>query len=157
MLQQSRVRIIIGVVVLLALGAGLWAWYTSGRETTDDAQVDAHMTQIAARVGGTVTKVAVDDNQVVEAGALLVEIDPRDYQVAVDKARAELADAEAAAVAAQSNVPITSTTATSNVSNAQGSVEQARGATEAAQKEVEAARARLTTAQARLREAQANA
>ncbi len=70
---------------------------------------------MASRVGGIVLKVPVEDNQVVEAGAVLVEIDPRDYQVAVDKARAELADAEAAAIAAQSNVPITSTTATSNV------------------------------------------
>jgi membrane fusion protein (multidrug efflux system) len=157
MLQQSRVRIIIGVVILLALGAGLWAWSTSGRESTDDAQVDAHMTQIAARVGGTVTKVLVDDNQVVEAGAVLVEIDPRDYQVAVDKARAELADAEAAAVAAQSNVPITSTTAASNVTSARGGVTQAQSGVAASEKEIEAARARIVSAQARLRESEANA
>ena len=123
MLQQPRVRLIIGVVLLLVLGAGLWAWSTSGREVTDDAQVDAHVTQMAARVGGTVTKVAVDDNQLVEAGTLLVELDPRDYQVAVDKARAELADAEASAIAAQSNVPITSTTAASNVTTARGGVD----------------------------------
>ena len=73
MLQQPRVRLIIGVVLLLILGAGLWAWSTSGREVTDDAQVDAHVTQLAARVSGTVTKVAVDDNQLVEAGTLLVQ------------------------------------------------------------------------------------
>ena len=78
-------------------------------ETTDDAQIDAHVAQIAARVGGTVLRVPVKDNQPVEADATLVEIDPRDYQIAVDKARAELADAEAAAQAARSNVPITST------------------------------------------------
>src|SRR6185436_20734736 len=101
MLQQPRVRLIAGVILLLALGAGVWAWSTSGRESTDDAQVDAHLTQMAARVGGTVTKVAVDDNQLVEPGALLVQLDPSDYQVAVDKARAELADAEANALAAQ--------------------------------------------------------
>jgi len=112
---------------------------------------------MAARVGGTVLKVPIADNQQVEAGTVLVEIDPRDYQVALEKARAELADAQATASAAQSNVPITSTTATSNVTNAQGSVEQARGAVDATQKEVEAARARLTSAQARLREAQTNA
>jgi membrane fusion protein (multidrug efflux system) len=103
--------LIIGVVLLLLLGVGVWAWSTSGRESTDDAQVDAHLTQLAARVSGTVTKVAVDDNQLVEAGALLVQLDPGDYQVAVDKARAELADAEATALAAQNSVPITSTTA----------------------------------------------
>ena len=101
MLQQRRVQIGIGIVFLLVLGAVVWAWSTSGRESTDDAQVDARVTQMAARVGGTVTKVAVADNQLVEAGAMLIELDPRDYQVAVDKARAELADAEATAVAAR--------------------------------------------------------
>jgi membrane fusion protein, multidrug efflux system len=157
MLQQPRVRLIIGVVVLLALGAGLWAWSTSARESTDDAQVDAHVTQMAARVGGTVTKVAVDDNQLVEAGTLLVQLDPSDYQVAVDKARAELADAEATAVAAQSGVPITSTTAASNVTTARGGITQAQSGVAASEKEIEAARARIVSAQARLREAEANA
>jgi membrane fusion protein (multidrug efflux system) len=157
LLQQRRVRLIAAAVVVLVIGVLIWVWITAGRESTDDAQVDAHVTQMAARVGGTVQRVAVADNQQVESGAALVEIDPRDYQVAVDKARAELADAQAAAVAAQSNVPITSTTATSNVTNAQGSVEQARGAGDAAEKELEAAHARLATAQARQREAQTNA
>ena len=157
MLQQSRVRLVIGVVLLLGLGAGLWAWSTSGRESTDDAQLDAHVTQVSARVGGTVTNVLVDDNQLVEAGAVLVELDPRDYQVAVDKARAELADAEASALAAQSSVPITSTTAASNVTTARGGITQAQSSVAAAEKEVEAARARLVSNQARLREAEANA
>jgi membrane fusion protein (multidrug efflux system) len=157
MLQQRRVQIGIGIVFLLMLGAVVWAWSTSGRESTDDAQVDAHLTQMAARVSGTVTKVAVDDNQLVEAGALLVELDPRDYQVAVDKARAELADAEATAVAAQSSIPITSTTAASNVTTARGGITQAHGGVAASETEIEAARARIVSAQARLREAEANA
>ena len=157
MLQQPRVRLIIGAVLLLALGAGVWAWSTSGHEHTDDAQVDAHVTQMAARVGGTVTKVAVDDNQLVAAGTLLVQLDPGDYQVAVDKARAELADAEANAVAAQSNVPITSTTAASNVATARSGITQAQSGVSASEKEIEAARARIVSAQARLREAEANA
>ena len=157
MLQQPRVRLIILAVLVLALGAGAWAWSTSGREKTDDAQVDAHVTQMAARVGGTVTKVAVDDNQLVDAGALLVQLDPGDYQVAVDKARAELADAEATAVAAQSGVPITSTTAASNVTTARGGIAQAQSGVAAAGKEIEAARARIVSAQARLRESEANA
>jgi membrane fusion protein (multidrug efflux system) len=156
-LQQPRVRLIIGAVVVLGLGAGAWVWSTSARENTDDAQVDAHVTQIAARVSGTVTKVAVDDNQLVEAGALLVQLDPSDYQVAVDKARAELADAEASALAAQSSVPITSTTAASNVTTARGGITQAQSSVAASEKEIEAAKARLVTAQARQREAEANA
>jgi membrane fusion protein (multidrug efflux system) len=157
MFQQPRVRLIIAVVFLLILGAGVWAWTTSGRENTDDAQVDAHVTQLAARVSGTVIKVAVDDNQLVEAGTILVQLDPSDYQVAVDKARAELADAEATAIAAQSSVPITSTTAASNVTTARGGVMQAQSGVTASEKEIEAARARLVSAQARLREAEANA
>jgi membrane fusion protein (multidrug efflux system) len=157
MLEQPRVRLIIGASLLLVLGAGVWAWTTAGRENTDDAQVDAHVTQMAARVGGTVTKVAVDDNQVVEAGTLLIQLDPGDYQVAVDKARAELADAEASAVAAQSSVPITTTTAASNVTTARGSIAQAQSGVAASEKEIDAARARLVSAQARVREADANA
>ena len=156
-LQNTGVRVGIVVVVLALAGVGVWLFVTAGRVSTDDAQVDAHVTQIAARVGGTVTRVAVEDNQLVDAGVVLIELDPRDYQVAVEKARAELADAEAGAVAAQSNVPITSTTTVSNVVTARGGVAQAQGGVTAAEKEVEAARARLTTAQAKVREAEANA
>ena len=155
--SQPRFFLLVGAIIIAAGGVFLWLWITAGRESTDDAQVDAPVTSVSARVGGTVMRVPVKDNQRVDAGAVLVELDPRDYQVAIDKARAELADAEASAVAAQSNVPITSTTTASNVSTAEGSVEEAGGGVDAAQKEVGAAHARLTTAQARQREAEANA
>jgi|KBSSwiStaDraftv2_1062776.scaffolds.fasta_scaffold27576_2 membrane fusion protein (multidrug efflux system) len=155
-ISSGPFRAIVVVLVLAVIGVAAWWWITQGRESTDDAQVDAHVIPMASRVGGTVLKVPVEDNQLVEAGTVLVEIDPRDYQVAVDKARAELADAEAAAIAAQSSVPITSTTATSSVGTAQSSVEQARSGADAAAREVEVARARLVAAQARLREAEAN-
>ncbi len=155
--SSSRFRILVGVVLLLVAGAGAWWWTSQGHESTDDAQVDAHVTQISARVGGTVLRVAVNDNQVVDAGAVLVEIDPRDYQIAIDKAKAELADAEAAAIAAQSNVPITSTSTQSGVLSAQGSVDHAKSVIDSAGKEVEVARARLNAAQSRLRETEANA
>ena len=81
--------------VIVVLGVVIYLWRTAGRVSTDDAQIDGHITQVAARVGGTVVKVNVKENQYVEAGTVLVELDPRDYQVAVDRARAELADAEA--------------------------------------------------------------
>jgi membrane fusion protein (multidrug efflux system) len=155
--MNKRIRIVIGVVLIALLVTSVWLWATAGRETTDDAQVDAHVTPIAARVGGTITQVPVKENQQVEAGAVLAVIDPRDYQVALEKAKAELATAEAEAAAARVNVPITSTAAASNVSNAQGGVEQAEAATEAAQRGVDAANARVATAQARLRETEANA
>jgi membrane fusion protein, multidrug efflux system len=155
--SSTGFKILILVLLVSIGGVAAWLYTTRGQESTDDAQVDAHVIPIAARIGGHVLRVAVNDNQLVEAGTVLVEIDPRDYQVAVDKARAELADAEATAIAAQSNVPITSTTTGSDVSAAQGSVEQARSGTDAASKEIEVSRARLGAAQARLREAEANA
>ena len=156
-IQQSRVRLLVGAVLVVVLAVGVWAWATAGRESTDDAQVDARVTQIASRVPGTVARVAVNDNQLVDAGTVLVELDPRDYQVAVEKARAELADAEANALAARTTIPIASTTATSGVTTARGGIMQAQSGVVAAEKEIEAARARLITAQAHLREAEANA
>jgi membrane fusion protein (multidrug efflux system) len=155
--MNARVRILVGVALLVAVGVGIWLWMTAGRESTDDAQVDAHITPIAARVGGTVLSVPVAPNQEVEAGAVLVEIDKRDYEVALDRARAELADAEAAALAAHAAIPITSTTASSNETTAQGGVEQSDASFLEAQQAVEVAKSRLVTAQARQREAAANA
>ena len=78
--MTTRVRILIGVALLVAIGAGVWWWISAGRESTDDAQVDAHITPIASRVGGTVLRVPVEANQEVEAGAVLVEIDQRDFE-----------------------------------------------------------------------------
>lgn len=155
--STTRFKGILGLAVLLALGIGGWLVLTRGQESTDDAQVDGHVTQMAARVGGTILKVHISDHQAVEAGEVLVELDARDYQIALDRVRAELADAEAALLAARSNVPITSTTASSNLTTAQGSVEQARSAVEAGEREVDAVNARVTALQAREREAQANA
>jgi membrane fusion protein (multidrug efflux system) len=156
-LSRQQIGLAVAAVVVTILGVGAWLWLTAGRESTDDAQIDARVTQIAPRVSGTITKVAVNDNQRVETGAVLIELDPRDYQVAVDKARAELADAEANALAARSNVPITTTTATSGVTTARGGIAQSQAGVAAAEKEVEAARSRVVTAQARVREAETNA
>ena len=156
-MTTTRIRILVGVVLLAAIGAGIWWWISAGRESTDDAQVDAHITPIAARVGGTVLEVPVEPNQEVEAGAVLVQIDTRDYEVALERARAELADAEAAATAAQTGVPITSTTTTSNQQTARGGVEQAEAGYLEAQQAVEVAKTQQLTAQAKQREAAANA
>jgi len=153
----SRLRILIPVLAVLLIGVGVWLWLTRGQESTDDAQTESHVVQISARVGGTVEAVPVKDNQTVESGATLVRIDPRDYEIAVQRATAELADAEASAKAAQSNVTVTSTTSTSMVTTAQGSVDQARATIEEAEKGIEAAQARLAAARSGVREAEANA
>jgi len=154
---RSRLTAIAGVILGIVLIAVVWMWLESGRESTDDAQVDAHITPIAARVGGTIESVEVHDNQPVAKGDVLVRLDPRPFQVAVEHASAELADAEAAARAAELGVPIASTTTTSDVTTAQAGLDVARAALAAAGADVEAARAQLAAAQARVREREAEA
>ena len=151
-------RSVIAVAVLVVVAAGVFFWlHSRGREETDDAQVDGRITQIAARVGGTVTKVSVDNNLRVDGGAVLVQIDPRDYQIAVDRARAELADARATAAAARTGVPIAQVETRAVVSNASGSVEQAEAGVTGAQQEIEVAQANFAAAQAHKRERDAAA
>ncbi len=109
-----------GAIVLLAL-AGL-VYYMRGHVTTDDAQVDAHITPISSKVYGKVARVVVSDNERVKAGQLLVEIDPRDYQASADQARAALALAEAQAEAASVTVPLTQGTTSSEIEAAKAAV-----------------------------------
>jgi len=153
----GRGRWIALAAVVVVLGVLIYLWRTAGRASTDDAQVDGHITQVAARVGGTVVKVNVKENQYVETGTVLVELDPRDYQVAVERARAELADAEANAAAATTGIPLTEVSTTTGVSTATGGVEEAQAGVGIADRQVEAARAQLVAAQARQREKEATA
>jgi membrane fusion protein, multidrug efflux system len=154
--MAARLRILIPVLFVVLVGIGAWLWLTRGQESTDDAQTEAHVIQISARVGGTVHAVPVKDNQTVESGATLVQIDPRDYEIAVQRATAELADAEASAKAAQSNVAVTSTSATSNVTTATGGVNQSRAAIEEAERGIDGARGQLEAARSTVRQAEAN-
>ena len=146
----------IGALILVA-GIVVYMWRTSGRQSTDDAQIDGHITQVAARVGGTVIKVHVKENQPVAAGDVLIELDPRDYQVAVDRARAELADAQANASGAMTGIPLTQVSTATGVRTATGSVEEAQAGIGIADRQIEAARAQLVAAQARQREKEATA
>jgi len=154
---STRLKLIIPIaIVLLAVVALAW-WYYGGRESTDDAQVDGHITQISAQVGGRVVRVHVIDNQAVKAGTVLAEIDPREYQAAVDRAAAELASAQATAEAAQINVPIVNTEATSGVTTARGGLEQAQAGIATSEHEIASARARLASAEATLHQREAEA
>jgi membrane fusion protein (multidrug efflux system) len=135
-----RFALVAAVLIIIVGSIAVWRYY-SVRESTDDAQVDGHITPISARVGGTVIKLNFTDNQMVQDGDVLVQLDPRDYQLAVQRAQAELADAEASAAAARTNVPIAHVSSSSAIATAQA-------AQNAAQREVEAARARLREAQA---------
>jgi membrane fusion protein (multidrug efflux system) len=148
--------LIIAIVIVIA-GAGIWLFhYYSTFETTDDAQVDGHINPISARVGGYILTVNVTDNQYVDAGTVLAQIDPKDYQVAVDKAKADLASAEATALAASRNVPITTVNSASQLASANADVTDMQAGILAAQGQADAAKAALAEAQANDVKAQAD-
>jgi membrane fusion protein (multidrug efflux system) len=148
--------LIVAIVIVIA-GAGIWVFhYYSTFETTDDAQVDGHINPISARVGGYILTVNVTDNQYVDAGTVLAQIDPKDYQVAVDKAKADLASAEATALAASRNVPITTVNSASQLASANADVTDMQAGIIAAQGQADAAKATLAEAQANDVKAQAD-
>jgi membrane fusion protein, multidrug efflux system len=141
--RKSRLKKIVPfVVVVLAIGALLWWLHARQYEDTDDAQVDGHISQIGSRVSGYISKVYVDDNQEVQPGQLLVEIDPRDYEVALARAEADYADSAATAAAANLNVPIANVATQSQLQSATADVNNMKAAISAAKKGLDAARAK---------------
>jgi len=142
-----RIAVVIALIVLVVVGFFVYRYFTS-YESTDDAQVDGHINSISGRVSGHVIKLNVQDNQYVQAGTVLVEVDPADYQVAFERAKADYADAQAAAVAAGVNVPITSVNTTSQMSASEADVNSARAGIQAAQQQFQAAKAQLQQADA---------
>ena len=139
--------LILGLVVLAIVGIFLWRYFAS-YESTDDAQIDGHVNSISPRVSGHVITLNVKDNQYVEAGTVLVEIDPTDYQVAVARALADYNDAKATADAATVNVPVTSINTSSQLSSADADVLSAQAGINAARQQFEAAKANLQQAEA---------
>ena len=150
----GRKFIVIGVVLLLALAAAFFYWRATFTEDTDDAQVDGNLYQISARIAGQVVKVYVDDNQTVQAGQLLAEIDPTDYQVALDQAHANLASAQADYTQATVNVPITQVNVGTTVSTTASDVQGSTDMVAQAEKQVVAAKARVDEATANAQKAQ---
>ena len=147
--QSSGFRIAALIAVIVLVVAGFFAYrYFSSYESTDDAQIDGHVNSVSARVSGHVIKLNVEDNQFVKAGTVLVEIDPADYEVAYQRAKADFEDAQAAAVAAGVNVPITSVNTTSQVSATEADVNSARAGIQVAKQQFEAAKAELQQAEA---------
>jgi membrane fusion protein (multidrug efflux system) len=110
---------LLGAALLLVIITLALVVYYHNRVTTDDAQVDGHITPLSSKVYGNVLEVLINDNQPVKAGQVLVRLDPRDYQAKVDQARAALALAEAQAQAAQVGVPLSQETTQSGTSSAQ--------------------------------------
>lgn len=126
-LRNPRVRraLLIAGVVVAIIAILLWLYYRN-RESTDDAQVNAHIIPIAPRISGSVIDVLVKDNQSVKKGDILVRLDPRDFQAKLDDAKAALALAQSRAQAATVNVPLTSETTQSGTTSADAVVAAAQ-------------------------------
>ncbi len=155
--RPSRLRSVLLVIAILAVVGGFFAWrYFSARESTDDAQIEGHVHPIAARVGGTVINLAVQDNQWVESGAVLAQLDPKDYQVALDRARADLAEAEAALAGSRIDVPIATTTTGSVLTQSTAGVAEAQASLKTTEQTIAMAKARLDSARATVQQVQAN-
>jgi membrane fusion protein, multidrug efflux system len=154
---RGKAFIIFFLVLLIAAGVGIYFWLQSRQfESTDDAQVEAHLNSISSRVDGSITHVYVDNNQIVKAGDPLVDLDPRDLQVILDQTRAQVAQARSQVTAQQPNVPIIEVETSTNITGAEADVANAEAAVGVAERDRESAVARLAEAQANAAKSQAD-
>ncbi len=145
--RRSRKRWIVLLSIVVCTVAGVLFWhYLSGFESTDDAQVDVHLYPVSARIPGYVLKVEVGDNQWVDQGSTLVEIDPEDYQVALARAQATLATSEATAKGLNIDVPVSSVDTSSQLKFTSSDINDAEAAIEVSEKQAAAAHARVLVA-----------
>jgi len=153
--SRRRGILIAGVALVVLVALVVW-WRSTYSEDTDDAQVNGHLIQVSSRVAGHVIKVYVDENQKVNKGDPIADVDPRDFEVAVENAEAALASAKANAAAARVNVPLTTINTGSNLSAAGADVSGARATVEQAEQQLSAARANVVQAEANNTKAQAD-
>jgi len=154
---RTRRLLFAGVIVVLAAIVALYLYYRN-RESTDDAQVDGHITQISSKIYGRVAEVLVNDNQEVKAGQVLVKLDPRDYQAALDQAKAQLALAESDARSAGVDVPRTALNTQSGTSSADAQLSGAQADLMSAQATYEQSKTEdLAWAQDNIAKSKANA
>jgi membrane fusion protein, multidrug efflux system len=147
--KQGRKFAVIAAIVVVVAAATVLLWrYLSSYESTDDAQADVHLYPVSARISGYVIKVNVDDNQWVEQGTVLVEIDPKDYEVAVAQAQANLASAVATAQSLNITVPISSVTSSSQLKSTASDIVNTAAGVIAAERQLAAAHAQLEQAEA---------
>ena len=154
--KLGRILVFVVIVAVLAV-SGWYVWkYFNTYESTDDAQVDGHIDAVSARINGHVSEVLAEDEQYVNAGDVLVRIDPKDYEVALARAEADLADAQAAFETSRIDVPITTINTSSQLKNATSGRADATAGLQGAQRQLNASQARLESARAQVREAEAN-
>jgi membrane fusion protein (multidrug efflux system) len=157
--RKPRVaRVLIAGAVGIVLGvAGYYLWrYLNSYETTDDAQIDGHVNAVSGRITGNVIEVRAENEQYVNAGDVLVRLDPRDFEVALAKAQADLGDAEAALESSRIDIPIVTTNTASQLKTAAAGRADALAFVLGTQRQLTAAQARSDSAQAQVREAEAN-
>ena len=145
--SRRRGILIFVILAVVLIGLGVW-WHSTYYEDTDDAQVNGHLIQVSTRVAGHVTKVYVEENQVVKRGDPIIDIDPRDFEVAVENAQAALDSSKAAATAARVNVPIIEVNTGSTLSSANADLSGAQAGVSQAQQQLDAAKARVAQAEA---------
>lgn len=151
----GTVLLLLAAIALVAGGLILW-WYLGTYEDTDDAQIDGHIAALSARVAGTVVAVHVEENQTVMKGDLLVELDPRDYDVALARAQADLLQAQANLEAENPNVPITEISNATQVGTTASDVDNSKAAVDAAQRDYQSGVAKVHAAEATSERAQAD-
>ena len=149
----------IGITLAVLAGAayGAWTWLAGRHQvSTEDAYVEGAVVVISARVPGPVARVHVRDNEHVQPGQLLVEIDPRDFQIRVEQARAAVAMATADARGARSEVPLARESTESRLQQARATLAAARVAVDVGRAEEDEARARAHSRRAAAAAAQAD-
>jgi membrane fusion protein (multidrug efflux system) len=156
--KTRAVKLLVLLVVLVAAGVGakqLWDYFDS-YESTDDAQIEGHLNDISSRISGTVTAVHFENNQKIAAGDVLVELDPRDYLVSVEQAKASMGLAASQLTAERPNVPITQTSNESVVATSEANISQAEAAVAQAERDYDSVIADLRQAEANNTRAQAD-
>jgi membrane fusion protein, multidrug efflux system len=143
----ARAAALLLLAAVIVVG-GLFLWNSQAWESTDDAQVNGHIMPLSARINGYVLEVPVIEGQLVHAGDVLVTIDPKDYKIALEQARAMFEDAQATAASSRFNIPITSVTTRSNVDSAGTAVANAEAGFNAAERNLESAQAVVEQAEA---------
>jgi membrane fusion protein (multidrug efflux system) len=155
--KRRTIFIIAGAVLLIGIVIGLRYWlYARSHESTDDAFIDGHIIQISPKASGYIAKIHVDDNQHVKAGDLLIEIDPRDYEVRLRQAQAALDAGLARENEAKRNVTLTRATSAATVQQARAAVQRSRSQVASQRAGAASAQSGANQAAAAVQTAQAN-
>lgn len=136
-----------GILALGALAVGGWFYLHRGLESTDDAFIDAEVVGLSSRTSGVVTKVLFEDNTEVEAGAVLVELDPEPAKARLAQAEANLEGAKAALLAAETDAKLAGTNAKAANRAAVASLSATASGATASRDQIGEARARLAAAE----------